>query len=287
MSTEIVDVAVEQPSGDTPEYVQAMVDKAEGKTNDKTQTPKLLAGKYETEEALQKGILELAKKQAGGDLEAFYKSLESGLGDKKEDETPPDTEGETETGTEESPLEKIPESTEEVEEALEQRGLDFNKYSTEYTESGKLSDESYKELADKGIPKELVDAHIAGQEALATKSIDGVLELAGGKENYSEMVKWASQNLSDTQKKAFNDAVDSGNTESIKTQVLALKSLYTDANGSPPKNLIDGDLSSSTNTDVFRSMTELVQAQKDARYGKDRVYTQEILEKAMRSKKFL
>ena len=184
-------------------------------------------------------------------------------------------------------MEKIPEKQEEVEEQLNELGLDFDKFSAEFSESGALSEESYEELAAKGLPKEMVDAYIEGQKVIAERNINSVHEAAGGKEQYSELIKFASENYTPEQIDKFNETIDSGDTEAMKTQILALKQVFTETNGNPPQNLIDGDLNQTDSTGRFNSMNELIAAQRDPRYGKDMVYTKEVEDKMLRSSNLL
>ena len=94
---------------ESQEHIDEMVAKAEGKepkqevqnSAEGGKEEQLLAGKYKTEEDLQKGILELLKKDQGEDLESLYKNLESQMG-KQKVEKPKDT--------------KVPTTQEEAEE---------------------------------------------------------------------------------------------------------------------------------------------------------------------------
>lgn len=72
--TEQVNAPVDGKSSDSSEYIEAMVNKADGGTNTNTdENETLLAGKYKTKEELHKGIIELAKKEKVG-LRVFIKS---------------------------------------------------------------------------------------------------------------------------------------------------------------------------------------------------------------------
>ena len=73
--------------------------------------------------------------------------------------------------------------------------------SQEYAEKGQLGEESYKALEESGIPKEYVDQFIAGQKAIGDQQTNTVKSMVGGEESYNEMAQWASQNMTDAEKK--------------------------------------------------------------------------------------
>ena len=103
--------------------------------------------------------------------------------------------------TKEEPKEQPKDDTLEIqgenaEEALGSVGLDFGKYSNEYNTNGSLSDSSYAEMEQKGIPRNVVDQYIEGQKALVTNVQNQVYNSVGGKEQYAEMVNWAKNSLS-------------------------------------------------------------------------------------------
>jgi len=80
------------------------------------------------------------------DVTKMYQELEKKLGSKEE--VKPEVE------TPSKPDEAKPDNT------------GFSKYVNEYSETGVVSEDSYKELADRGFPKADVDAYIEGQKAL-------------------------------------------------------------------------------------------------------------------------
>jgi len=160
-------------------------------------------------------------------------------------------------------------------------GLDFGALTTEYNDAGELSEATYAKLAEKGIPKETVDAYIAGQEALAQQSIDAVLSEFGGADEYTKMVTWAATGLSKNEVAAFNSAMDNGTVDSIKLTIAGLKARYVAANGKDP-SLLDGG-NGEASTDVFRSTSEMTTAMKDPRYAKDPAYRRDVQEKVARS----
>ena len=184
------------------------------------------------------------------DLAAAYRTLEQKLGQK--------------------PAEPV--GDDEAQEAVEAAGLDFASLEAEYL-SGGLSEESYSRLEAAGIPKDVVDAYIAGQEALASQIRYEVLSEVGGADTYAEMVDWASQNLSPAEIAAYDNAVESGDLNIVKLAVEGLKARYERAFGSEPR-LLNGTVSNSS--EGFRSVEEMKAAMRDPRYRVDPAYRKDV-----------
>lgn len=257
----------EQP--EDPAYIEAMVNKAEGKETTGEEEPGLLAGKYKNEEELTKGILEALKAQhEGKDLEAIYKILEAGLHNKKSSE-----EGAKE---EETPAPATETTTSNT--------FDFSEFEEELLTTGELSEKSYEALAKKGFPKEVVDVYLAGQRALAKQLEQEFYQIVGGEANYKAMTEWARVNLSESEIEAFNNTLKDGNPEMIRMATEALYFRYTKAKGSPPKELVQGvSPSASTQGDVYQSIAELTADMSDPRYEKDPAFRARVQQKLAKS----
>lgn len=206
----------------------------------------LLAGKFKTPEELEKA----------------YKELEGKLGQTKEPDEPAEP--------------KEPEQPE-----IMVAGLPASKYFKEFEETGAISEDSYKELADKGIPKELVDAYIEGQKArvsqsqdLSEKAVNDLITDIGGKEAFDKMRAWANTGgLTEDEKNTYATAVDSGDPRITKMAMENLKAKYEAAYGHAP-NLVEGQ--AATGPSAFKSNAEMVAAMRDPRYNTDPAYTREV-----------
>ena len=121
---------------------------------------------------------------------------------------------------------EVPSGQAEAKEAVENAGLDFEAMQAEFAESGELSENTYKDLEAKGIPKEMVDAYVDGQMAKADAYSNELYGYAGGEEAYQEMSAWASENLSDSEIDAFNDAITSGNESQARLAIDGMASRY-------------------------------------------------------------
>ena len=166
--------------------------------------------------------------------------------------------------------------------AVDSAGLNMESLSEEYAKEGKLADGSYKSLEKAGIPKDYVDRFIAGQQAIADQQSSSVKEMVGGTQAYDTMSEWAGQNLSETEKTAYNSAVNSKDLEAVKLAVVGLKARYSQATGSEPK-LVEGKASAS-GEQGFQSWAQVTQAMSDPRYAKDVAYQAEVKNKLANSK---
>lgn len=268
-----------------PAHIEAMVAKAEGREPE----PKLYAGKYRSEEELHAGLIELIKKQHGNP-EEYYKNLESQLGKQKMD-TPESAP--TPTG-EETPSQdpRQPEQTQikNVNDILSKASLDPAKVAEEYTANKALSDDTYAALEKAhGYSREVVDAWLAGQEALAEKMNQQVYSAAGGEDQYMSMIKWASTNIPQAEAQAFDAILDKGDMAQIVLAVQGLRAKYESAFGRPvssePK-LLQGVASPAVSSPGYQSRAEIVRAMSDPRYKSDPAYRLEVERRLVRTPKF-
>ena len=166
-------------------------------------------------------------------------------------------------------------------EEAPQQGLD--KYYEEYAEKGELAETSYSELAKLGLDKTLVDSYIEGQNLISDTNTKQIQDIAGGKEEYTELVNWATDNLSDAEVKVFNDMVEGGDIETAKFAVQGLMS-KAGVNSKQP-SLFEGT-SDAVSKDAFASVAQVTEAMNDPRYETDPAYRRMVEEKIGRSQVF-
>lgn len=213
------------------------------------------------------------------ELVKSYSELEKKLGEQSQPtEQSVDPVSKTEVKQEEQPKSDLDIATKAVDSA----GLNMETLSEEFAKDGKLADGSYKSLEKAGIPKEYVDRFIAGQQAIADQQSATVKNLVGGTESYDNMSEWASQNLTETEKQAYNTAVNSKDLEAVKLAVVGLKARYAQSTGSEP-TLVEGKASPSAEQG-FASWAQVTQAMSDPRYAKDPAYQAEVKNKLANSK---
>lgn len=194
----------------------------------------LLAGKYKTEEDLDKGLQELLK--TFGSKEEAYKALEKSKGlDQLKTSKPEESE-----------------ATEEAKEIFGQQ--DLEKYYEEFLENGSLTDESKKTLKSKGIDPATAEAAIAGTKAQKDAYVNQVFEMAGGEEGYKEITKWLNNNVDKESLQAFEiGVVDLGQKAPQLAKFIIEGAKAMRQNASP--ELISGSMASGA-IDKYNSKAE-------------------------------
>lgn len=202
------------------------------------------------------------------DMAKAYGALEKKLGAPREEAPKADTQT---TVTEEN---KAPEQpSEAVQTAWESKFSDFSK---EYSEKGQLSDNSFKKLTDMGYPREVVEAYIEGQRAIAEKSTSGLLSDIGGQENFVAMRDWAASNVPENELNAYNAMLD-GSPEQAAIAVKGMYARYQSAQGGnfkQPKLLSGSQMNGSLSP--YRSTAEVTRAMSDPKYKTDPAYRKEV-----------
>lgn len=225
------------------------------------ENPELIGGKFKSQDELLKAYEELQKKL--------------GSGEKEEEST--DEEAPTE-----SPTEEQVEEVSDAESAL-------SRASEAYAKDGKLDEASIEELS-KMDSKELIQAYVqyysknqATQAAQQQQAVDtkSVYDSVGGEAAYTEMIGWASSNLSAEEIASYNEVTSSGNSAAVKFAVEALSSRYKAAEGSEAP-LVTGR-KAAPSKDRFRSHAELSRAIADPRYQSDPAYRMDVEAKLSRS----
>lgn len=208
----------------------------------------MLAGKYKNAQELESAYIELQKKLG-----------ESG-----------------ETTTEESEETK---EEDEPEETIDASLLD------------RLWNEAQGEEISEGILKELQGAdpgdlakmyleyrnsqpepqQITNQEAKLLK------DSVGGEETYANMMRWASDNLTENEVNMYDSVMESGDRNAAYFAMQAMSYRYGDSVGVEGK-LVQGKAPSESKKG-FTSQAEVVAAMSDPRYDRDPAYRQEIMAK--------
>tara|TARA_R100000005_G_scaffold17209_1_gene7140 strand:+ start:209 stop:967 length:759 start_codon:yes stop_codon:yes gene_type:complete len=250
-----------------------MVDSVEIKTEETT-SEKPVEEKQSTQSV--QGLPE--KFKSVEDLAKSYSELEKKLGEQTPKEETVDPVSATKL-KEEAP--KQENSLEIAEDAVENAGLNFDTLAQEYAEKGQLGDESYKALEQSGIPRAYVDQFIAGQKAIGEQQTTNVKSMVGGEQAYNEMASWASKNMSDGEKKAYNAAVNSADMDTVKLAVDGLRAKYQAANGTEP-SLMQGK-ATPVAEQGFESWAEVTAAMADPRYSKDPAYQEAVKQKLANS----
>lgn len=167
-------------------------------------------------------------------------------------------------------------SEDDARDALARAGLNLDDFANEFNTTGSLSEDSYKKLQDAGYPKELVDVYVDGLRARVQSYEAAVYAPAGGKDGYAALIQWAKTNLNAEQKRAFNEAVQSGDAGRASLAVQGLVALRG-GNG----RLLNGKTAAGADVGPkpFQSAAQVVEAMRDPRYHRDPAYRKEVSER--------
>ena len=234
------------------------------------QQEQLLAGKYKNAEELEKAYVQLQQK----------------LGDNTTEET-------SEVKDEE--VEKPEDSDETKEDEEEEKSavdLDYSlletlweEAQTEYTEetTDKISELSTEELVNMHLTyRQNVENNYIPQRELSKEDIKELQEVAGGPQEYSNMLNWAKDNLDENETEMFDQVMGRGDPLSCFFAIQALQYRYEDDEGTFEDTMVTGAAPKET-TNIFRSQAEVVAAMSDKRYDNDPAYRQDIMKKLERS----
>ena len=227
----------------------------------------LLAGKYKDAQELEKAYVELQKKlgdKGSGDSSEAGDSQDSEQVESKESE----------------------QETKEAKENTASNGILDQLWEQAHTK------ESYQketvEALNKLSPVEIADAHLKfreqverSQPQMTEKHVTELKNIAGGEQQYGEMLQWATNNLSDQEVKMFDAVMDQGNPLAAFFAVRSLAYRYNDAKGYDGK-MVTGRAPRSDG-DQFQSQAEVVEAMSDPRYDRDPAFRQKVMKKLERS----
>ena len=239
----------------------AKVDAAEQALQPKAEAPAgevKLAGKFSSVE----------------ELERSYQELERKLGAAANQPKP---EGEGEKGGEASPADlTLDAATDKANDA----GIDVQKLTDEYLETGDLSAETRSALVKAGIPEAFIDSHVAGLKAQASLIRTEVLASVGGEAKYSDMVTWAKTALTPAEIDSYNKALTSSDLEAVKTAVQGLAYRFQKAEGVEP-NLLGGKLTAAQ--DIYESSAQVTADMRKPEYATDPAFRAKVQAKLARS----
>lgn len=158
----------------------------------------------------------------------------------------------------------------------------FSDFSKEYAEKGQLSDDSFKKLKEMGYPKQVVNAYIEGQKALAERGTQSLMTDIGGQDGFKEMHDWATQNLTQDEIDSYNSILDTGDQRQASFAVKGMFARYKSASGNKPKLVSGSQTRGSTQT--FRSIAEMTRAMSDPRYKSDPAFRKDVERRLENSK---
>jgi hypothetical protein len=254
-------------------------DAALHKADQGTDNNKLLAGKYKTKEELIKGFV-AASEVKFGNLENAYNKLAGDL-------TPVDPNAPAapasepiaepnaspnESNVQPSDMNITPQ--ENIPTDLQPHMDDFAR---EYTQDGKLSDNSYGILEKAGYDKDTVDTYMRGVAATQ----NDLFGIVGGQDAFKEMTEWAGESMNDQDIAYFNQEINSNDMSRMKGAMNFLQTRFQTAGmKTAPKSRVEP--TTNTNANNVKGYTHLDQLkadQRDPRYKTDASFRAMVADK--------
>ena len=152
---------------------------------------------------------------------------------------------------------------------------------SEYEENGKLSDDSYAQLAKAGYSAGFVNSFLQGQEAVAEAYITKIVSYAGGREQFDRVVSHLKAN-SPHSMEALYDAMERQDLNTVRTVINLGMASQTKKFGKQPERTVNrrsaapAGRTAPSKIQGFESQNEMVKAMSDKRYGRDTKYTAEV-----------
>ena len=227
----------------------------------------LLAGKYKDAQELEKAYVELQKKM--GDKGSGDSSEAGDSEDNEEVESKEDKQEEEKTEVDTS-KDKI------LDDLWEQ--ANGEKYSEETLEQLSKLDSvdiadmhlRYRQEVEKSRPQQITE-----QQATELKNV------AGGEQQYGEMLQWAKDNLDQQEVNMFDTVIERGDPLAAFFAVRSLAYRYQDSQGREGK-MVTGTAPRGDGS-KFESQAEVVEAMSDPRYDRDPAFRQKVMKKLERS----
>jgi hypothetical protein len=250
-----------------------------------TEQQQLLAGKYKNAEELEQAYVELQKKL--GDNDNVAEQEESKTEEEPEEE-PTEIKAYNDDGS--VNYESVKENYgETLSNLFKEKNVDPYTISKHFHENnGNITQEMYDQLLGTGLSKQAIDSYLTGRAEemgynsdLQQSDIDTIKKSVGGEDQYKALMDWAGQNLSQDSIESFDHLINTGDKNSIQMAVDGLVARYQNENGYEGR-MLQGKPSKS-NTDVYASQAQLVEAMSDPRYDRDPAYRQQVIAKLERS----
>ena len=248
------------------------------------QQGELLAGKYKNAEDLEKAYVELQKKL--GENDGVSQEGQETQEVETEESDEPQLYKEDGSVNYESVSKDYGETLSNL---FKEKNVDpYSIADHFYKNNGQITQEMHDQLTGAGIAKEAVDAYLSGRaqdmgmnSQIAQTDINSIYESVGGEQKYKALMNWAGQNLSQDSINSFDHLVNTGDANSIQLAVTGLVAQYQNDNGYEGRMLTGK--AAKTNTDVYQSQAQLVEAMADPRYDRDPAYREAVREKLDRS----
>lgn len=158
---------------------------------------------------------------------------------------------------------------------------------TEYASEEGISESSYKELAAAGYSKSFVDSYIRGQEALVESYINGVVQFAGGPDQFNSMLAHLEANNPEAAR-SLETAFENRDLGTVKAIINLAGQSRSKAFGKAPSRSVTKQATPAKpegkRSEGFGNQAEMIKAMSDSRYRHDTAYRREVEQKVINSR---
>lgn len=218
----------------------------------------LLAGKYDSPQALEKAYLELQQKLGSNEEQS------------QDTESTPEPEEKPEESSNVNFLDQL----------WEESQNDSEEYSTELMDQ--LNKMSKEDLATMYLEQRGQQPKEASQpDDFTAEQVEQLHGLVGGADQYKQMISWAQDNIDANEVELFDNVMNSGDAAGAYFAIRALSQRWVEANGYEGQ-LLQGK-APRNESKKFKSQAELVEAMADPRYDRDEAYRAEVMSKLSNS----
>ena len=146
-----------------------------------------------------------------------------------------------------------------------------------FGEHGEIGEEQYDALEKLGLNRQYVDSYINGLAAQQTQMQNQLMGIAGGEEQYGEMMRWMNESLTADEVQAYDRVVESGDVEQMSLLIQGMAARFKSANPGGPQTQLQGQ--TVPGASGFRSKGEIMEAMNDPRYATDAAFREDVSRK--------
>ena len=161
---------------------------------------------------------------------------------------------------------------------------EWTAWKMEIMRSGDITAETKATIKSRlGLPEEVINDYVDSQRAQMRAGFSKAADVVGGQDSLSKIFGWASNNLDADAREVINTGLASPAWE---TTLRGLEAQYNSAMAAKPKaaemthSVKDASPAAPDAARGFGSLQEFQQLRSDARYGKDRRFTEEVNRRA-------
>ncbi|KPA96907.1 capsid assembly protein [Pseudomonas asplenii] len=156
----------------------------------------------------------------------------------------------------------------------------------EYEEDGKLSDDSYMQLEKAGYSRGFVNSFMQGQEALAESFVTKVMDFAGGRDKFNQVLEHMKANSPDAADMLYA-AIERQDLVAIKTTInLGMSSRAKKFGKSPERTVTkraEAPARTTNGPEGYSSQAEMVKDMSSTKYRDDAVFRAQVEARVMAS----